>query len=111
MKAIKGAISYEMVALIIIAIVAAALLYFGFVKGYIPLGVGISEAQCQTDLIKACSDASGTGDWSVVQSKVTQCWGFIAKLPVSTNCESCKTNGDDASCQACCQQDLTAWTG
>jgi hypothetical protein len=105
----KG-ISKEVVILIVIIVLAFALLYFAWIKGLLPFSVGITEAECHTDIMKECSDMRITNDVSRLQTVLNKCWGYVVKLPSYSNCESCKKSGGMDSCSACCAQDLVGWT-
>jgi hypothetical protein len=105
----KG-ISTEMVVLILMVLIGIALLYFAWTGGFLPFGAGVSESDCYTKMLSACSGAQVSGDWAKIGgsgSVAQKCSLYFKGL---NNCEKCASNPDDTVCQACCQQDLPKWT-
>jgi hypothetical protein len=106
----KG-VSTEIVLLIAIVIIVAALLFYAWSKGFLPFGVGVTEAECHTDIMKECSDMRISGDTSRLKAALNRCWGYITKLPSYSNCNDCRAAGGTMDkCSDCCAKDLAGWT-
>ena len=92
----KGIGPPEIIAIIIAVAFAAVLLYLGFTKGLGPFSSSTNEAQCRTNILKACQDAN---QWSKVS---TTCVSYITDSNMQTNFNNCKTNGPGSDCDAFC---------
>jgi hypothetical protein len=103
----KG-ISTEMVVLILMVLIGVALLYFAWTGGFLPFHAGISESDCYTRMLSACSSARIADTWSDVANTAGKCSAYFSGL---TNCGSCARNEDpQTTCKACCEQDVPKWT-
>jgi hypothetical protein len=103
----KG-ISTEMVVLILMVLIGIALLYFAWTGGFLPFGAGISESDCYTKMLSACSSAQVKGDWDEVSGVAKKCSSYFVSKKLD-NCKDC-AGPAKSNCQQCCQQDLPTWT-
>jgi hypothetical protein len=107
----------ETVILIAIILLVFALLYFAWTKGLLPFGLGITEAECHTEVMRECSEFQSRQDTNRLSTTLKKCWGYIAKLPTVNpkgDCVSCKDNPGTTEapsyCSNCCAQELAGWT-
>jgi len=101
------ALSKMAVTLIVIIILAVILLYVAWTRGWLAFIGPVSEAECYSDVQKACSSAQTTGSYSDIAGVLTKCKVYISDLP---NCKACESSATEDNCRACCQEDLPKWT-
>jgi len=107
------ALSKMAVTLIVIIILAVILLYVAWTRGWLAFIGPVSEAECYSDVQKACSNAQTTGSYIAIQSVLTRCKSYISKFASCSYCESNTApqgSSVEDECRNCCLIDLPKWT-